>query len=117
MNTRIVPNGSPRSAHLDDATLESVRAFRRRCIDNGHRAVRVRSGLKMPVGKQWEQGEAKEQLLAIETGALNSGILAAGLRCFDVDVDDPAIADSIEKLIRQRLPDAIVRRRAIHQGL
>ena len=73
--------------------------------------MRVRSGLKMPVGKKWEQGEAKEQLLAIETGALNSGILAAGLRCFDVDVDNPEIAGSVEKLIRKRFPKAIVRRR------
>ena len=79
MNTRIVPNVSAISAHLDTATVESVRGFAR-CIDNGHKAVRVRSGLKVPVGKQWDQGEAQEDLLAIEPGALNSGILAAGLR-------------------------------------
>ena len=89
----------------------AVIEFRKRGIKNGYRPIPVRSQSKQPVGKQWQQGAPEEQLLDINPKALNTGILTAGLRCFDVDVDDAATAGLIEKLIRQRLPSAIVRRR------
>ena len=89
----------------------AIRTFRKRCIDNGYKPVRVRSQSKQPIGKQWQLGEPEDQVLAVQPSALNTGILAAGLRCFDVDVDDPDVAGLIEKLIRQCFPNAIVRRR------
>ena len=96
---------------------DAIRSFRKRCIENGYKPIPVRSQSKQPVGKQWQQGASEERLLAVEPKALNTGILAAGLQCFDVDVDDPHVADLIEKLIRERFPGATVRRRVIHQGL
>ena len=72
----------------------------------------VHSQSKRPVARQWERGEADEKVLAVHPSGLNTGILAAGLRCFDVDVDDPHVVDLIENRIRQRYPNAIVRRRA-----
>ena len=66
----------------------AIRNFRKRCIENGYNPIPVRSQSKQPFGKKWQQGAPKEELLAVEPKALNTGILTAGLRCFDVDVED-----------------------------
>jgi AAA domain/Bifunctional DNA primase/polymerase, N-terminal/Primase C terminal 2 (PriCT-2) len=91
---------------------DAIRSFRKRCIEHGYKPIPVRSQSKQPFGKQWQQGVQEDQLLIVEARALNTGILAAGLRCFDVDVDDRHVADLVERRIRQRYPTAIVRRRA-----
>jgi Bifunctional DNA primase/polymerase, N-terminal len=111
VNTRVVSPSSFFPARLDAATPESVRSFRKRCIAKGYKPIPVRSQSKQPVGKQWQQGAQEDQLLIVEAKSLNTGILAAGLRCFDIDVDDERTAGLIGKLIRQRFPGAIVRRR------
>ena len=92
---------------------QMVRDFRLRLIENGYKPVRVRTCSKQPLGKQWQHGESDDQLLAIREDELNTGILAAGLRCIDIDVDNPPIALKIAELACQRLDSsAPIRRRA-----
>ena len=87
-----------------------VRDFRQRL--NGYRAVRVRTSSKQPLGLNWQFGETTERLLDVGCDALNTGILAAGLRCIDVDVDNPPIASAIKAKILAHFPGAIIRVRA-----
>ena len=96
----------------EGSAVAAVRDFRLRLIENGYKPVRVRTCSKQPLGKQWQHGESDDQLLAIREDELNTGILAAGLRCIDIDVDNPPIALKIAELACQRLgSSAPIRRR------
>jgi AAA domain/Primase C terminal 2 (PriCT-2)/Bifunctional DNA primase/polymerase, N-terminal len=90
----------------------AVIEFRKRCIENGYKPIPVRSQSKQPVGKQWQHGAPEEQLLAINPKALNTGVLTAGLRCFDGDVEDPQVAAALKKKILAWCPGALIRTRA-----
>lgn len=92
--------------------LESVRSTRERLIANGYQPVRVRTHSKQPLGKQWQLGEPRDQLLQADQDLLNTGILGARLRCLDVDVDEPKVAAAIKKEIQARFPGALIRTRA-----
>jgi AAA domain/Bifunctional DNA primase/polymerase, N-terminal/Primase C terminal 2 (PriCT-2) len=92
---------------------EEVRAFRKRAIANGYRLVRVRSGLKAPLPREWQDGDRPEFLLNARPDALNTGLVLGGLRCVDIDVDDPQLISEIRELARLHLPPgALLRCRA-----
>jgi hypothetical protein len=81
----------------------------------GYRPVPVRTGLKIPHGFGWQirarmnpPESVLEQPLA---AALNTGILADGLRALDIDVDDPEVSATIKHLAFEMLGHAPVRSR------
>jgi Bifunctional DNA primase/polymerase, N-terminal len=92
--------------------LKNASAFRRGALANGYKPVPVRTGSKQPLGKNWQHGGDAERLLNIGKDELNTGILAAGLRCIDADIDDPQIAAPVKKQICKRFPGALIRQRA-----
>jgi hypothetical protein len=91
---------------------QSARDFRDPASANGYRLVPVRTGSKQPSCKDWQHGADTERLRNVTNDELNTGILAAGLRCLDVDVDDPQIAAAIKTKIVAHFPGAIIRGRA-----
>src|SRR4051794_27175161 len=92
---------------------DAVRAFREGAIDNGYALVRVRSFSKAPLPQNWQHGDEPECLLNVRVEALNTGLLLAGLRCVDVDVDDPQLILKIGEQARLHLPPgALMRQRA-----
>jgi hypothetical protein len=93
-------------------SVDEVRTFRQRAIDNGHRLVRVRSLLKAPLPNDWQHGAQPELLLDVRPTSLNTGLLLAGLRCVDIDVDDPQLVIEIIQAAAVHLPlGALIRRR------
>jgi hypothetical protein len=89
---------------LSAVFLASVRDFRRSAIANGYKLVRVKSGAKIPVGKEWQFGETAEILLRVTAETANTGVLCVGLRIVDIDVDDAVVAGQIIALVKQHLP-------------
>jgi hypothetical protein len=89
-----------------------IRGFRQRAIANGYSLVRVRSGSKAPLPHDWQHGERPEALLDVKPDAPNTGLVLAGLRCVDIDIDDPQLIAEIKQVVKQHLPGALVRRRA-----
>jgi Bifunctional DNA primase/polymerase, N-terminal/Primase C terminal 2 (PriCT-2) len=102
----------PSAEAVDPQLIKAVSNFRLGALANGYKPVRVRSMSKSPVAKQWQYGEAENQLRAVEATALNTGILTAGLRCIDVDVDNHQIAAAIKTKILALCPGALIRVRA-----
>jgi AAA domain/Primase C terminal 2 (PriCT-2)/Bifunctional DNA primase/polymerase, N-terminal len=93
--------------------INGVRAFRKRAIANGYCPIPVRTRSKQPARKGWQNRADAEQLLEVSNDELNTGVLAGGLRCIDVDVDVVELVLKIFKVVRQRLPHGgLVRRRA-----
>src|SRR5689334_8397939 len=98
--------------HVLASEIDRVRNFRKQAIDNGYSLLRVRTGSKKPLVQQWQQGEAEDQLLAVDRGALSTGLLTAGLRCVDIDVDTYDAAQQIVGAVCRHLPQgALIRRR------
>jgi hypothetical protein len=92
---------------------DKVRAFRERAMLNGYSLVRVRSMDKAPLPYEWQHGDIATALLNVRSDALNTGLVVTGLRCIDVDVDDPQLVQEIMEAARQHLPrGALIRRRA-----
>src|SRR5215510_10586986 len=105
MNVRVSP---PEPAEL---LPDDVRMFRKRAVENGYRLVRVRSQSKAPLPRDWQHGDQNELLLDVHPASLNTGLLLAGLRCFDCDVDDPSLANEIAEAMRPHLPGGALHRR------
>jgi hypothetical protein len=102
----------PSAGAVDPQLAKNVSNFRVSSLANGYRPIRVRSASKLPVAKRWQLGETEDQLLAVEATALNTGILAAGLRCVDMDVDASDAAQQIVGAVCRHLPEnALIRRR------
>jgi hypothetical protein len=92
--------------------IDRVRDFRKQAIENGYSLVRIRTCSKQPLGKQWRHGETEDRLLAVEKDELSTGLVTSGLRCVDVDVDDPGIVQRIVAAARRHLPQGeLIRRR------
>jgi hypothetical protein len=90
-----------------------VRTFRQRSMANGYALIRVRSNSKKPLPHDWQHGDRRELLLDVRLGALNTGLVLAGLRCVDIDVDDPQLISAIMNAARLKLPTgALLRCRA-----
>jgi Bifunctional DNA primase/polymerase, N-terminal len=91
-------------------SLESVHAFRQRAIANGYALIRVRSRSKLPLAREWQHGEGTKALLDVGREALNTGLLVAGLRCIDVDVDHAQLVSEILDQARLHLPAGALQR-------
>lgn len=110
-----MPNASYR-------TCEEVTLERRQLWANGHRPLGVRTNGKEPVGMNWN-GRARENppfaaINPAQTWELNTGLLCDGLRAVDIDVDDPARANSLRELAFNTLGSAPARwRRNSHRLL
>jgi hypothetical protein len=78
--------------------------FRRRAIDNGFSVIRVVTGDKRPVSKNWQDGEGEDTLLAEDDRFRNTGLVLRNLRAIDVDIDDPGIAVLIRDLVTSSIP-------------
>ena len=105
-------SGALQQARASSDELEAVRQFRRDALANGYKLVRVLTLGKAPVAKGWTEGESAESLLNVTPQAANTGLLTAGLRVVDVDVDDETTAAAIVSLAEQYLPPgALIRRR------
>jgi Family of unknown function (DUF5906)/Bifunctional DNA primase/polymerase, N-terminal len=93
-------------------SLNDAREFRRCAIANGYRLVRVRTQHKRPLTRDWQNGDRPDLLLSVHPDAANTGLLLAGLRCVDIDVDDPQLVMEIVKAAHIYLPQgALIRRR------
>jgi hypothetical protein len=93
--------------------VDDVRAFRQNAIANGYVLIGVRSSSKAPLRREWQHGDQPKLLLDVRRDALNTGLLLAGLRCVDCDIDDPQLVLEIVQLARLHLPPgALIRRRA-----
>lgn len=93
---------SPGSGYV--ASCDAVRQFRYSAAQNGYSLIRVRSKSKQPLPRDWQHGDQEEALLGVSPEAMNTGVLLAGLRCIDIDVDDPEIVRGILKIAQQHLP-------------
>ena len=94
-------------------SLKDVRTFRERAIANGFDLIRVHTHSKSPLARAWRRGENIDALLDVRPEALNTGLLLAGLRCVDVDVDLPDLVAKILDQVRVHLPaGALTRSRA-----
>jgi hypothetical protein len=103
----------PRSRAEQTVSLEDVRAFRGAAIANGYPLIRVRSSSKAPLAREWQRGEDPEVLLDVRPEALNTGLVLAGLRSVDLDVDDPQLVSQLMEQADLHLPaGALTRRRA-----
>lgn len=79
-------------------------AFRRGCLTNGFTPLRLKTGEKIPISKNWTEGDDPEAVLRSNPGEANTGLLLRGLRVIDVDVDALADIETIKQIARDTLP-------------
>jgi Bifunctional DNA primase/polymerase, N-terminal/Primase C terminal 2 (PriCT-2) len=76
---------------------------------------RDRAG-KAPLGPNWEKRARLDPpevtRFPAVAHAANTGVLADGLRCVDIDIDDEKLAQRLRQLAQEMLGDTIIRRRA-----
>lgn len=103
-------------------SVESVTAQRTQLWDAGFRPIpilnhdaRGPSPGKRPLGEDWRQAALKDPPFCLTipavSHALNSGILADGLRPIDIDIDDPAMAARVRHMALDRFGEAPIRMR------
>jgi AAA domain/Primase C terminal 2 (PriCT-2)/Bifunctional DNA primase/polymerase, N-terminal len=103
-------------------TIESVSATRLQLWESGYRPVPVVNGDasgpspgKRPLGDNWRQAALKDPPFCVSSPAvpfaLNTGILADGLRAIDIDVDDPQMARRIQAMAVDRFGETCIRMR------
>lgn len=84
--------------------------FRFAAGNNGYDLLEIANGEKACKVKGWPTGAAKPRNFSNpRPGYLNTGILCAGLRVVDIDCDDPALVEKLEKLARSCLGNAPLR--------
>lgn len=89
-----------------------IRRFRTRSKANGYEPIRVRDHDKRPVVRDWTKGEPDVSLVFSRTGS-NTGILAAGLRAIDIDIENLNLVQGVIREIGDRLPRGpLIRRRS-----
>ncbi len=80
--------------HLPDAAeMRAITELRRVLLANGYQPVAVASGGKAPVARNWP---SLRGVPAADAAGLNTGVLSAGLRAADVDVDD---AEEVARIV------------------
>lgn len=103
--------------------LQEVLSLRRQLWASGYRPVavyspsaQVVSAGKRPMGDRWQEraraNPPEAATILPQPIGLNTGILCDGLRAIDIDIDDPSLAEGIERLAAQKLGCAPVRWRA-----
>ncbi|HYE70099.1 MAG TPA: AAA family ATPase [Aquabacterium sp.] len=99
-------------------TVAEVEAIRAELRDSGYWPVPVwnhdtpwleeRDRGKVPVGKAWQ---FPREPGPVDARALNTGILCAGLRAIDIDIDNPTIAHAVKSRALARFGEAPLRYR------
>jgi hypothetical protein len=90
-----------------------VEAFRRGALANGYMLLRVATADKRPVSAGWQSGDRDDLLLNVDKECANTGLILAGLRAVDIDVDDGVVVNEILESIKRILPaGALVRGRS-----
>jgi hypothetical protein len=103
----------PSSMDRRGISPDQVQTFRQNAIHNGYAPIRIATGGKNPVAPGWQRGEHADSLLNVRPESLNTGMLTAGFRCIECDVDDQQAAGEIMGKIKQHLPQgAIIRCRS-----
>src|SRR5665213_2171748 len=103
-------------------SIESVSAVRVQLWDSGFRPVPIvnfdasgPSPGKRPLGEAWREAALKAPPFCVVNPAvafaLNTGLLADGLRPIDIDIDDPAIAARVSAMAVDRFGEAPIRMR------
>jgi hypothetical protein len=97
------------------ARIAAVEALRAELVDGGYRPIEVLnhdanhpSAGKAPLRLNWHLGLPIERT---DPRALNTGILCDGLRAFDIDIDDPAIAATVRARLVLLFGETVVRYR------
>ena len=95
---------------------EDVAALRSQLYSNGYSPVAVYTQGKRPFGNAW-QNRARQNppgaiIEPVNDAALSTGILCDGLRAIDIDIDDSAIANEVERIAYGILGTCPARRRA-----
>lgn len=93
--------------------MDKTQQLRLSLWENGYRPVAVRTQSKKPFGDNWLELAMKDPPYAVTDPvrdiALSTGILCAGLRAIDIDIDDKEMADDVEKVAFEVFGDTIVR--------
>jgi hypothetical protein len=80
------------------------------------RGARPENRGKQPVGRDWQARKSDPELHSPLSWSANTGMLTAGLRVFDIDVDDAATVDGIVAAISEASgvghQDLMIRRRS-----
>ena len=96
-------------------TIEQVASIRSRLWDAGFRPLSVQTGQKVPTGRDWtlraRQDPPECTTFAPVPHALNTGVLADGLRAIDLDIDIPDLAARCRAIVVDRLGEAPIRTR------
>ena len=73
----------------------------------GYRPVTLYSNTKLPIGDGWDDHARLNPPSAISAepfaAGADTGVLADGLRAVDIDVDDPARAEALDRLAADML--------------
>ena len=96
-------------------TVAEVEACRAELVDSGYPPVEIinhdadhRDAGKAPSRAGWQHGPPIKRT---DPGALNTGILSAGLRAIDIDIDNPTIAAAVKAKALLLLGDCPIRYR------
>jgi hypothetical protein len=107
--------GDASAAGPHHARIAAVEALRAELVDGGYRPIEVLnhdanhpSAGKAPIRDHWQFGPPIEHT---DPAALNTGILCDGLRAFDIDIDDPAIAATVRARLVLLFGETVVRYR------
>jgi hypothetical protein len=96
--------------------MDDVKKLRLSLWENGYRPVAVRTRSKKPFGENWLELAMNDPPWAVNAPvnevALSTGIVCAGLRAIDIDIDDKEMADEIEKVAFEVFGETIVRFRS-----
>ena len=91
-----------------DALLEAAEATRLKLRAQGHSPIPVKG--KKPLIDDWQKlgnisAEKLSRLTAEKPDHTNTGALTALMPVLDIDIKDPAAADAVERLVRDKFGD------------
>jgi hypothetical protein len=94
----------------------AIQALRKRLWENLFRSVEVKTGSKVPAGKDWPERSRQNPPEAVNNwpsaDALNTGILCDGLIAVDLDIDDAVIVSQLVAAANHFLGSAPTRTRS-----
>lgn len=98
------------------SSIEAVAAIRAQLWESGFRPVPVLNSDKAPLGRDWGNAARKDPPDGVRfqpvPHALNTGLLADGLRAIDIDIDDTDLAVRVRSIVVGRFGEAPIRMRA-----
>ena len=92
--------------------VKHVDRLRQNLLRKGYAPVPVKTRQKKPEGLQWQIKAQARTFSPTSPASMNTGILCAGLRVLDIDVDDALIANKLFETAISLFGDAPVRIRS-----